>query len=274
MAATHILILLATGLFTGFASGILGLGGAFIMTPVQYLVFTAMGISPDVAIKMAFGTSLMVVLPTAISGAWRHHRKGAVHWRTAIIMGSGTLVVALIGATIATHLPGEALRITFGVVLLAGGIWMLINKRWNTTEEPKCPARPLLAWAIPIGLATGIIGVGGGIVAVPILVLALKFRMHNTVATSLGIVVFSSTGGIIGYIVNGLGVAGLPAYSLGYVNLPAWLLLTVTSIGMAQVGAITAHRLSAKVLRYLFIALMFYMALRMLGVFEWLGLPL
>ena len=85
---------------------------------------------------------------------------------------------------------------------------------------------------------------------------------------------FTSIGGIIGYIVNGIGVPDLPPYSIGYVNLPSWLLLVVSSIGMAQVGAITAHRLPAGKLRYIFVILMFYLGFRMLGVFDWLGWPL
>ncbi len=72
----------------------------------------------------------------------------------------------------------------------------------------------------------------------------------------------------------GLGVSNLPAYSVGYVNLLSWTLLAVTSVGMAQVGAITAHKLPAKQLRYIFIAVMFYMGLKMLGVFDWLGWPI
>ena len=98
--------------------------------------------------------------------------------------------------------------------------------------------------------------------------------MHSAVATSLAMMIFNSIGGVIGYVVNGLGVPDLPTYSIGYVHLPTWFLLTVTSVSMAQVGAITAHHLPAKQLRYIFIALLFYLGLRMLGVFEWLGWPL
>ncbi len=271
MAVTHIIILVVTGVGTGFAGGLLGLGGAFLMTPVQYLVFTNMGIPPDIAIKLAFGTSLMVVLPTAISGAWRHHRKGVVYWKTAIIMGSCSLLAAFGGATLATHLPGVALRMAFGFVVLAGGTWMLISRPLKIEGESGDNPWLAVAWAIPIGLVTGLLGIGGGILAVPILVLALKFRMHQAVATSLAMMIFSSAGGVIGYIINGLGIANLPAYSIGYVNLQAWFLLAVTSIGMAQVGAITAHKLPAKQLRYIFVAVMFYMGLKMLGVFDWLG---
>ena len=274
MTITHIIILVVAGIGSGFAGGLLGLGGAFIMTPVQYIVFTDIGIPPDMAIKLAFGTSLMVVLPTAISGAWRHHRRGAVYWQTAVIMGCCSLLAAFGGATLATHLPGAALRIAFGGVVLAGGIRMLLSRPLQVEGEFRDNPWLWVAWAIPIGLVTGLLGIGGGILAVPILVLALKFRMHDAVATSLAMMIFSSAGGVIGYIINGLGVANLPDYSIGYIYLQAWVLLAVTSIGMAQVGAIATHRLPAKQLRYIFVVIMFYMGLKMLGVFDWLGWPL
>ncbi|MBA7480300.1 hypothetical protein ES707_15750 [subsurface metagenome] len=273
MPIAHIFILLGTGVGVGFASGLLGVGGGFIMTPVQYMLFTNMGMSTDVAMKLAFGTSLLVILPTTASGAWRHHKKGAVWWKAAIIMGSCGFMAAFGGATLATHLPGAVLKIVFGAVILASGIRMLIIRPLEGEQEAKDNPWLWIAWAIPVGIVTGMTGLGGGVVAVPVMVLALKFKMHNAIATSLAMIIFTSTGGVVGYIINGLGIPNLPAYSIGYVNLPAWFLLAVTSIGMAQVGAMTAHRLPAKQLRWIFIAVMFYVGLRMLGVFDWLGWP-
>ncbi len=266
MTIVHIIILLATGIFSGFFSGLLGVGGGVIMTPVQDMVYTAMGIAEDMTIKLAFGTSLLVILPTAISGAWRHHRKGAVWWKAAIIMGVCTAIVAFGAATLATNLSGVGLKIAFGILILATGIRMLTTKLPQIEQEPKDNPWLWIAWAIPIGFITGITGLGGGILAVPVLVLALRFKMHSAVATSLAIMIFSSLGGVIGYIVNGLGTPNLPAYSIGYVHLPTWLMLAATSIGMAQVGAITTHRLPAKKIEYIFVALMLLMGLRMLGV--------
>lgn len=274
MVIAHIVILLVTGIVVGFASGLLGIGGGFIMTPVQYMVFTSMGVPTDTAIKLAFGTNLLVILPTAASGVWRHSRKGAVWWKIVIIMGSCGTIAAFGGATLATHLPGAALKVAFGFVTLAAAIRMLTTKEVKIEQEPRDNPWLWFVWAIPIGLITGILGIGGGVLAIPILVLALKFKMHNAIAISLAMMIFSSTGGVIGYIINGLGIPSLPDYSIGYINLPAWFLLTVTSIGMAQVGAITAHKLPAKQLRYIFVGLMFYLGLRMLGVFDWLGWPI
>ncbi len=267
MTIAHIIILLATGIGTGFASGFLGVGGGFIMTPVQYWIFTAMGVPTDMAIKLAFGTSLLAILPIAASGTWRHHRMGAVWWRVAIIMGCSGLAGGFAGATLATHLPGAGLKIAFGAVALAVGVRMLIRTPVKIEEEPKDKPWLWVAWAIPINIVTTMIGIGGGVLMVPVMVLVLKFKMHRAVATSLAFVMIANVGGIIGYIVNGLGVPNLPPYSIGYVNLLSWSLLAATSVGMAQVGAITAHRLPAKQLRYVFVGVMFYMGLRMLGVF-------
>jgi len=273
MTIAHIIILLGTGVGVGFASGLLGVGGGFIIVPVQYMLFTNMGIPTDIAMKVAFGTSLLVILPTVASGAWRHHKRGAVWWKAAIIMGLCGFIAAFGGATLATYLPGATLKIVFGAVVLASGIRMLISRPMESEQEPKDNPWLWVAWAIPIGLVTGITGLGGGIVAVPVMVLALKFKMHNAIATSLAMIIFTSTGGVLGYIINGLGVPNLPAYSVGYVNLSTWFLLAVTSIGMAQVGAMTAHRLPARQLKWIFVAAQFYVALRMLGVFDWLGWP-
>jgi len=274
MIVAHIITLLATGIGAGFASGLLGLGGSFIMTPVQYMVYTAMGFPTDIAIKLAFGTSLLVVLPTALSGVWRHNKVDAVWWRASVIMGSCGLIVAFGGATLATYLPGTVLKITFGAVVLLAGIRMLTTQPLTIEGEARDNPWLWIAWAIPIGLITGLIGIGGGILAVPVMVLALKFKMHNAIATSLAVMIFTSIGGVLGYIFNGLGIQNLPIYSIGYVNLQSWFLLAVTSVGMAQVGAMTAHKLPAKQLRYIFIVVMFYMGLKMLGVFDWLGWPI
>ncbi len=271
MTPVHIIILLVTGTVVGFAGGLLGLGGAFIMTPVQYVIFTDMGLPADAAIKLAFGTSLMVVLPTAVSGAWRHHRNRVVWWRVAIIMGSCGLVLAFAGATLAVHIPGEVLKIAFGVVVLIIAIRMLIARQSRFKAEAVDNPWLWVAWAVPIGFIAGILGIGGAIVLIPVLVLALRFEMHYAIGTSLAVVMLTSIGGVAGYVINGIGVAGLPPYSIGYVNLTSWFLLALTSVIMAQFGAVASHKLPAKYLMYIFIAIMFYMGLKLIGVFDWLG---
>ncbi|MFC2062627.1 sulfite exporter TauE/SafE family protein [Chloroflexota bacterium] len=273
MAVAHIIILLGTGAFAGFAGGLLGLGGAFIMTPVQYAIYLNMGLAEGMAIRLAFGTSLMVILPTVISGAWRYRKQGEVKWKAAFVLGSCSAVAALGGATLASNLPDMVLRIVFGIIALGMAVSMLATKPLPATAEPRSNYWPLILWAVPIGLLTGMTGVGG-VMMVPILILTMKLRMHNAVATSLAAIALTSIGGITGYIVNGLGTPDLPDYSIGYVYLPSWFLLAVTSIVMAQLGAMTAHKLPGKQLKYLFVIVLLFVGLMMLGLFDWLGWPI
>lgn len=268
MTITHILILLATGVGVGFATGLLGVGGAFITVPITYWVIVDMGISPDIAIKTALGTNLLVILATVVSGALAHNRRGAVRWRVALALGLCGLAGALVGATLATHLPGETLRVGFGALVLAVALWMGLDTTLNLTRERGAQKESLFSLALcgfPIGMITGLTGIGGGILAVPLLALAFGFPMHLAVGTSTAMIIFTSLGGVIGYIVNGVGISALP-YSVGYVSLPIWLCLAVASVPMAQLGAKVSHALPAKRLRYVFSAIMVYVGLRMLGV--------
>ena len=240
------------------------------MVPVSYWIILAMGISPDIAIRIAFGTSLLVILPTAISGTWRHNKKKAIRWKTALILGPCALVGAVVGATLAAHISGKILEIGFGGLVLAVALWMglgLMPKLRGGDEELREKFGLVVACGFPIGVVTGLTGLGGGALIVPMLVLALNFPMHIAVGTSVASIIFASLGGTVGYIINGIEVPGLLPYSIGYVNLPIWLCLAATSIPLAQLGARAAHTLPAKQLRYIFIAFMVYSGLRMIGVF-------
>jgi len=274
MELPFIIALLITGIGVGFASGLLGVGGCFIMIPVQYWVLTATGIDPTIAIRVAFGTNLLVVLPTALSGAIGHTRKGAVLWRAGIVLGVTGAFSSLLGGYVAAHLPGRILTTIFGLAILAGAVRMLTAKPPKITEEPTKNMFTYFLWGLPLGFACGLIGIGGGVLMVPVMVVILKFRMHQAVGTSTAMMIFTSIGGVTSYIIEGLGVSGLPEYSIGYVNLLQWILLAGTSVPMAQVGVRAAHRLPAKQLRYVFIAVMVYMGLKMVGVFSWLHLPI
>jgi uncharacterized protein len=271
MSILLIFVLLGTGLSIGFLSGLLGIGGGIILTPVQYWIYTSAGLSTDLAIKISFATTLAVVLPTAASGVIQHQRQGGINWNAAIFMGIFTAAGSFIGATLAARIPGSALKIGFGVLSLIIVARMLTVKITDD-ERPIRENRWLwFALALPIGLITGILGIGGGILVVPVLVLVLRFCMRNAVATSLAIMLFTSIGGIVGYVLNGMSAAGLPDYTIGYINWQAWIALSITSIAMAQVGAIMAHRIPGKWLNYAFMALILYASVDMLGVIDWIS---
>ncbi len=269
----YILVLLATGVVVGFACGLLGVGGGFIMVPVQIWVLTSMGIDPTLATRTAFGTSLAVILPTSIRGCHGHSCRGVVLWEPGIALGLSGMMGAILGGSIAARAPADLLRTFFGIVVLAGALRMLLAGKIKQGGEFKGSLAKYIFWGFAIGVASGLSGIGGGVLLVPVMVVAMGFGMLQAVGTSSVAIALNSVGGILSYAVNGWGVPGLPPYSIGYINLLQFVLLAGPSVLTANLGVRVAHKLPADKLRFIFAVLMIYIGLHMLGVFGWFGLP-
>ena len=273
----YVLVLLATGLAVGFSCGLLGIGGGFLMVPVQIWVLTSTGIDPTLATRIAFGTSLAVVLPTALSGCRGHSCRGVVLWRPGIIMGLSGLLGAFLGGSIAAHAPGDLLRMVFGFVVFLGALRMLFAKDLQpkagpSQEKSRDHLLQYVLWGLAVGVISGLTGIGGGVILVPAMVIAMGFGMYQAIGTSSVTIAFNAVGGVIAYVINGWGVAGLPAYSLGYIDLLQFALLAGASIFTASWGVKAAHRLPAEKLKYIFVVLMVYIGLKMIGVLGLMGL--
>jgi uncharacterized membrane protein YfcA len=248
----YIASLIITGVTAGTASGLFGVGGGFLMTPVQYWLYTMGGIDGTLATRLAFGTSLAVMIPTMISAALGHHHRGAVNWQAAIPMGFAAVFGGLAGGTLAAHLPGYMLRTFFALLIIAMAVRMVWHIRACPSCEPSGSTSIYLLIGFLIGIVSGLAGIGGGVLLVPVLVMLLGYPMHTAVGTSSACLIFSSTGAVTAYIINGLGVTGLPPYSIGYVNLVTFMILAVTTIPLARFGVRCAYRCSGRSLQIAF----------------------
>lgn len=272
------LVLLCTGLLVGFFCGLLGVGGGFLMVPVQILALTAQGVDSTLATRIAFGTSLAVVLPTALSGCRWHSCRGAVLWRPGIIMGLSGMLGGLTGGFIASQLPGEMLRMAFGLVILLAATRMLLAGAAEPLRaarvEPKRGGGDLLyvLLGLGVGAVSGLAGIGGGVMLVPAMVVVLGFGMYQAIGTSSVVIAFNALGGVMAYAINGWGVPGLPEYCLGYIDIMQFALLSAASILSAGTGAGVAHRLSTERLRGIFVILMMIIGLKMTGALDLFGL--
>jgi len=253
-----------TGIVAGTVSGLFGVGGGSLMTPVQFWLYTAGGMDSTLATRLAFGTSLAVIIPTMISGALGHHRHGAVDWKAAAPMGCAAIFGGLAGGMVASHISGSVLRLFFAVFILV----MAVRMVWHIQECPACEPHgstvQYLCIGFFIGILSGLTGLGGGALLVPILVILLGYPIHRAVGTSSACLIFSSAGAVIAYVINGLGVAGLPPYSIGYVNLLTFAILAVTTIPLARLGVRFAHGCSGRNLQIVFAGLMVLIGVLML----------
>ena len=270
----YLIILAITGIGVGFATGLLGVGGGFILVPVQFFLLQSLGIDPDTAIRISFGTSLAVMLPTALSGVYIHYKNSSVLVKPAIYMGLGGFFGGLMGGFIATHIPGNILKLLFGFLVFFVVINFLSHKNPEGDRKKILDFYHLIFYGILAGIASGLLGIGGGIVLIPIMIILLGFSMIEAVGTSTAVIILTSVGGIISYAFNGLATPGLPEYSVGYINILQLVILTGFSIPMARAGAKIAHKFPENILRYVFSIILIYIGLKMIGVFEFLKIPL
>jgi uncharacterized membrane protein YfcA len=241
-----------TGILTGTASGLFGVGGGFLMTPVQFWLYTSGGMDSTLATRLAFGTSLAVIVPTMISGALAHHYRGAVNWQAVVPTGCSAVFGGIAGATVAVSLPGIVLRTIFALLIIVMAGRMFWHIQSCTACDPRGSTWIYILIGFFIGFISGLSGIGGGVLLVPVLVILLGYPMHTAVGTSSACLIFSSAGAVAAYIINGIGVAGLPPYSIGYVDLATFAILAVTTIPLARFGVWCAHRWSGRYLQMVF----------------------
>lgn len=251
------LIYLAVGAGVGVIAGLFGVGGGLIIVPVLLVVFNTQGIAPEVAMHLAIGTSLATIVFTSISSVVAHHRRGAVQWPVVWQMGPSLCIGALLGAYVAESLSGDSLRSVFSIFEILVGVYLLIA--W----QPSAGSSQVNGWrlslaAIVIGCVSAVVGIGGGTMMVPFL-LIYRFRAQEAVATSSAGGLFIALAGAIGFIVTGLNLEALPSGSSGFVYWPAFIGIVTSSVVFAPFGAKLAHQLPAKQLKR-------YFALFLLGL--------
>ncbi len=178
----------------GLSLGILGGGGSILTVPAFVYV---LGIDPKPAIAM----SLVVVGATSLVGAVSHWRSGNVRLHTAIVFGFVAMVGSYAGARAATFIPATVQLATLGVVMLAASVLMLKPLKPGPANGVHIPMSPrLLAAALAVGALTGIVGIGGGFLIVPALVLLAGVPMKEAVGTSLLVIAMNSASGFAGYL--------------------------------------------------------------------------
>jgi hypothetical protein len=259
--------LILIGICAGFASGLLGVGGGFLIVPLQYFLLKYIGVEPDLAILISFGTSLAIIVPTSLSGAYRHTRTMDNIVKPGIQLGIFGLIGGMIGGFVASALPSRVLEIIFGCLLLFIAVKNIIDMN-KEREEAKIPFNLVTAGIIGllVGFSSGLLGVGGGIFLIAILTALLGFSLIEAIGTSSVFICLTAIGGFLSYMVSGWGVSTFP-YSIGYVSLINFALIALFSVPMASLGAKYAHKIPQKKLKIIFSVLVFYIALKMLGIF-------
>lgn len=184
--------LLAT--LIGFSLGIMGGGGSILTVPILVYVLK---MDPKVSIAL----SLAIVGTTSLVGVFNHFRANNINLKVAALFAPFAMVGTFFGAKISKFMSGEVQLILFAIIMLLASVLMIKGRKEAEGEENKAIKIPLLAiQAIVVGVVTGLVGVGGGFLIVPALVLLTGLSMKKAVGTSLFIIALNSFSGFAGYL--------------------------------------------------------------------------
>lgn len=256
------LFYLAAGVIAGFLAGLLGVGGGLVIVPVLTFIFAGQHF-PDAYIQhLALGTSLASILFTSLSSLRAHHAHGAVIWDVVRGITPGIVAGTLLGSVLAAQLSSHFLKAFFVAFIYYVATQMLLNIKPKPSRLLPGPLGMFGAGSF-IGGISSLVGIGGGTVSVPFMTWC-NVKLHQAIGTSAAIGFPIAVAGAVGFVVNGLAVKGLPAYSLGFVYLPALLGLVLASVLVAPFGARLAHRLPVAALKKIFALLLYALGTRML----------
>ncbi len=256
---TLILELAVLGLCTGFLAGLLGIGGGMLMVPFITLIMSHRGVSADLAVKMAIATSMATIIFTSASSVRAHHKRGAVRWDVVWRLAPGIVAgAALASMGVFSVLKGSWLALLFALFVGFSATQMLLNRKPTASRTLPGTAGQFAAGNV-IGFLSGLVGAGGGFVSVPFLTWC-NVAMHQAVATSAALGFPIALSNVIGYILSGQSVTGLPSGSLGYVYVPALAVIATASVLMAPLGVKAAHAMPVKHLKRVFALILYLLA--------------
>jgi uncharacterized membrane protein YfcA len=258
---TILFIFLCLGVFAGILAGLLGVGGGLVIVPMITYAFSAHGIVGEHTHHLALGTSLATIMCTSISSFMAHHRKGAVNWSIFWKIAPAIVICTFLGSKLAAQMPTLWLKAVFIIFLLYAATQMFLNIKPKASREIPGFIGNSVAGAV-IGTVSSLVGIGGGSLSVPYMTWC-NVAMHNAIGTSAAIGFPIAVAGALGYLINGIGVAGRPEYTLGFIYLPAFFGIACASVFTAPYGAKLAHKLPVTKLKKAFACLLYCMAAQM-----------
>jgi uncharacterized protein len=231
------------GIVTGILAGLFGIGGGAIIVPVLFEIFRLIGVPEGLRMQLCIGTSLAIIVPTAIRSYRAHRARGLVIPDIVRSWAAPSVVGVAIGSAAAAFAPAELFELAFALIAATIAAKLLFaGERWALGSE--LPGRAGMAgYGFVIGLASSLIGISGGSLATMVLTLYGE-PIHNAVATSAGVGVPITTAGAFGFILAGLPhQAMLPPLSIGFVSVIGVALIAPISSFVAPFGARLAHKL-------------------------------
>ena len=256
-------LILVIGAFAGVVAGLLGVGGGIILVPAFFFAFSYLGYDTPDLMQICLATSLATIIVTSVRSLLAHNKKGAVDWGILRSWGPGIAIGAALGVFAAVELDSAILMAIFGVLGVCVGLYFGFGRpEWRLGDAmPRGLARAVTSPVL--GFLSVLMGIGGGSFGVPLMSLYGQ-AIHRAVATAAGFGVIIAVPSVLGFLFVVGDPNGRPPFTLGSVNLVAFVVVVAMTLITAPLGVKLAHAMDPKPLKRVFAVFIMIMALNML----------
>jgi len=231
-----------TAVPVGFVAGLFGIGGGLITVPFLYYIFGQLGIDQQYIMHLAVGTSFAIIIPTSTVSVLTHHKFKAVDFD--IVKSYGIFVVfgVIIGTIFAASLKTKSLVLFFSIVILFLGIYLLLLKEKEKNIIIKIKLHLKIILGFIVGFISAPMGIGGAVMNVPILKF-FGYSINKAIGSAAAIGFLIALFGATGFLISGSYLRTNLPLSIGFLNIPAFLIFIPITTFMARIGARTVHKI-------------------------------
>ena len=245
----------------GFMAGLFGIGGGLITVPVLFYIFNNIGLDQTFIMHLAVGTSFAIIIPTSIISTMTHMKFKAVDFYVVKTFGAFVVLGVVLGTVFAASLKTASLILVFSIIMMFFGIYFLISKEKLNPVERKINLIYRIIFGFLSGFLSALMGIGGGIINAPILKM-FGYPINVAIGSSAALGFLIALVAAFGFIITGNYLEVDVPLSLGFVNIPAFLIFVPITTLMAKIGARTVHKVNKQLIGKLFGIFLFILSCR------------
>ena len=246
-----ILIMALTAIPVGFVAGLFGIGGGLITVPFLFYIFGSLEFDQSYIMHLAVGTSFAIIVPTSLSSVLTHHKFNAVDVNIVKSYGIHVIIGVIFGAIFAVSLDTKSLILFFTTVIYLLAIYLLFIKEKEIQINLKISFLTKIIFGFAVGFISAPMGIGGAIMNVPILKF-FGYSINRAIGTAAAIGFFIAVFGAFGFLILGFFLEANLSLSIGFINIPAFLIFIPITTIMARIGASTVHKIEKNKISKLF----------------------
>ena len=240
-----VLVMMIAAIPAGFAAGLFGIGGGLITVPILFYIFASLNIDSTYLMHLAVGTSFGIIIPTSLVSVLTHHQHKGVDFKIVKEYGFFVIVGVILGTILATSLKTKPLILFFTAVVYILSFYLLFLKEKESDLNIKMGLTAKIVFGIISGFVSAPMGIAGAIMNVPILKF-FGYPINKAIGSAAAIGFIIALFGAIGFLISGNYLESNLPLSIGFLNVPAFLIFFPITAFMARLGAKASHRIDKK----------------------------